>query len=252
MWDLNHLRVYISFCVYNSTEWSTWSNISQNQNVTLSLNPLFSFHFYLAAIFQHLGWLSSLRSLKQSSKVVCNLKMSISVFDNLAAIFSHFRWFVLLRSLCQSSEVECNPKTSISFFDDFLAISFCILVDFCCLDCSPDHQKLNIIQKWAFIFWWFGGHFSHFRWLLLLRSLSRSSEIECNPKTSILFFWWFGSHFFTFQFHRLDCSANHQKLNVIQKEHFIFWWFFRGRAGIHHPSKIYLGKIYIPKFFTHF
>ena len=60
---------------------------------------------------------------------------------------------------------------------------------------------------------------------------NRSSEVECNPKTSILFFWlerggrWGLSP--------LTSRTDHQKLNVIQKqkfnEHFIFlvgegWW----------------------------
>ena len=48
----------------------------------------------------------------------------------------------------------------------------------------------------------------------------RSSEVECNPKMSILFFWlerggrWGSSP--------STSPANHQKLNVIQNEHFIF------------------------------
>ena len=55
----------------------------------------------------------------------------------------------------------------------------------------------------------------------------RSSEVECNLKMSILFFWlerggrWGSSP--------STSPANHQKLNVIQNEHFIFlavegWW----------------------------
>ena len=62
-----------------------------------------------------------------------------------------------------------------------------------------------------FIFLCFGQRF-------LLRLLSRSSEVECNPKMNILFFddlgglWIFCS----------DHSADHQKLNVIQKQTFYF------------------------------
>ena len=101
-----------------------------------------SIFFYLAAIFQHLEGFSSLGSLRWLSEVECNPKISISVFDDLTAI-SHFMQLASLRSLNQSSEVECNPK------------GFCISGNFCHLDCSANHQKLNVIQKWALVFWWY-------------------------------------------------------------------------------------------------
>ena len=149
----------------------------------------------------------------------------------------------------QSSEVERNPKMSISFF---------------CLerggrwDSSPltsptDHQKLNVIQKWAFHSlagegWWMGFESIDqpgwspeiesnpkigisFFWLETVGEMGfesidqpgRSSEVECNPKMSISFYWlergcrWGSSP--------LTSPANHQKLNINQKWalHFFGW-----------------------------
>ena len=82
----------------------------------------------------------------------------------------------------QSSEVECNPKMSILFFWLERGGRW---------GSSPstspaDHQKLNVIQKWAFYFFDWRG------WQMGFESIDqpgRSSEVECNPKMSILFFW---------------------------------------------------------------
>ena len=78
----------------------------------------------------------------------------------------------------QSSEVECNPKMSISFFWLERGGGW---------GSSPstspsNHQKLNTIQKRAFYFlagegWWMG--------FKSINQPDRSSEVECNPKTSI-------------------------------------------------------------------
>ena len=144
-----------------------------------------------------------------------------------------------------SLEVEHNPK--IEHFIFWLQRG-------CGWGLSPstspaDHQKLNVIQNWAFYFlagegWWtgfesidqpgwlsedernpkmsissydnLGGLFSHFTQILLLQSLSWSSEIEHNPKLSISFFDDLGDLFcITVDFCCLDHLANHQKLNVI-------------------------------------
>ena len=99
---------------------------------------------------------------------------------------------------------------------------------------SPtDHQKLNVIQKWAFYIlagegWWKG--------LEPIDQPSRSSEVECNPKRSILFFWverggrwgWSPS----------TIPANHQKLNVIQKWAFYFfdWREVADGVRVHWPA----------------
>ena len=84
---------------------------------------------------------------------------------------------------------------------------------------SPaNHQKLNIIQKQAFNFFFTGGV-----WWMGFESIDppgRSSEVKCNPKMSILFFWlerggrWGSSP--------STSPANHQKLNIIQNKHLIF------------------------------
>ena len=89
--------------------------------------------------------------------------------------------------LSQSSEVECNPKMNILFFDYLGGGNFFI--------------------------------FLHFGRCSLLRSLGQSSEVEHNPKMNILFFDHLGGLFLFFcilvNIHHSDCSANHQKLNVI-------------------------------------
>ena len=109
--------------------------------------PYLKQHF----IFSHFDQLLSPGSLGQSSEVKCNPKMSISLFDDLGGLLSHFGQLLFLGLLSQSSEVEHNPKTSISSYED-LGAFFHISVDFCHSDRSADHQKLNIIQKWAFHF----------------------------------------------------------------------------------------------------
>ena len=114
----------------------------------------------------------------------------------------------------RSSEVERNPKMSISFFwlerGGRWGSS---------LSTSPaDHQKLNVIQKWAFYF------LTRERWQTGFESIDQpgqSSEVERNPKMSILNFWlerggWRGSS-------PLNSLADHQKLNVIQKWAFYFF-----------------------------
>ena len=129
----------------------------------------------------------------------------------------------------QSSEVECNPKMSILFFwqerDGRWGSS---------PSTSPaDHQKLNIIQKWAFHFFGWRGVADGVR---VHQQPSQSSEVECNPKTSISFLWlerggrWGLSP--------LTSPADHQKLNVIQKWAFYFFG-WRGVADgvwVHQPA----------------
>ena len=114
----------------------------------------------------------------------------------------------------RSSEVECNPKTSILYFWLERGGRW---------GSSPstspaDHQKLNIIQKQAFYFLAGEG------WEMGFESIdqpSRSSEVEHNPKMSILFFWlerggrWGSSP--------STSPADHQKLNIIQKQAFYFF-----------------------------
>ena len=108
----------------------------------------------------------------------------LSHFGGKRGLFSHFSQLSSLRWLGQSSEVECNPKLSISFFDDL------------------------------------GGLFLHFS---QLSSLSQSLEVEHNPKMSISFFDDVGGLFHILvDFHHLDHSTDHQKLNIIQKPTFHF------------------------------
>ena len=88
---------------------------------------------------------------------------------------------------------------SISFLNDLGGLFCHILINFYCSDCLTDHQKLNIIQKQAFYFLVTQGAYFHISgWLLLLGSLSQSSEVECNPKTRHFIFWWLRGPFFAF------------------------------------------------------
>ena len=85
----------------------------------------------------------------------------------------------------QSSEVERNPKMSILFFWLDRGGGWCSSPS-----TSPaNHQKLNVIQKRAFYFLAGEG------WQMGFKSIDQpgqSSEVECNPKMSILFFSWRG------------------------------------------------------------
>ena len=91
------------------------------------------------------------------------------------------------------------------------------------IDQSGQHQKLNVIQKWAFhIFGWREVPDEvrvHQPAWLIIRS-------EHNPKRSISFYWlerggrWALSP--------LTSQADHQKLNVIKKSAFHFF----GRRGV--------------------
>ena len=142
-------------------------------------------------------------------------------------------WWMGLESIDQPrrlSEVDCNPKTSIWFFWLERGGRW---------GWSPstspaNHQKLNVIQKWAFYFLagegWRTGSES-------FDQPGRSSEIERNPKLSILFSWLErggreGSSPST-------SPANHQKLNVIQKWAFNFYG-WRGLVDgfrVHWPAQ---------------
>ena len=126
---------------------------------------------------------------------------------------------------------------------------------------SPsDHQKLNVIQKWAFYIFgcrgvaegvwvhrpaqpiirsWMKSKNEHFIllggewWQMGFESINqtgRSSEVERNPKKSILFFWlkrgggWGSSP--------STSPADHKKLNIIQKWAFHFLMERGGRWGL--------------------
>ena len=130
-----------------------------------------------------------------------------------------------------SSEVEHNPKSSILFFSLERGGRWGSSP----LSSPADHQKLNVIQKWAFYFLAAEG------WQMGFESIiqpSQSSEVERNPKVSILYFWLErGDRWGSSPSTRL---ADHQKLNVIQKwAYHIFGW--RGvmdRVQVHWPARL--------------
>ena len=129
----------------------------------------------------------------------------------------------------QSSEVERNRKTSISY----LCLEKGGRQGSSPLNSLADHQKLNVIQKWAFYFLTGEGWQRGFK---SINQPGRSSEIERNPKMSILFFWlerggrWVPSP--------LTSLGDDQKLKVIQKWAFYFFG-WRGLADgfrVHWPA----------------
>ena len=182
----------------------------------------------------------------------------------------------------RSSEVECNPKMSISYFwlergdgqgsspstspadhQKLNTIQKSSILFFSLerggrwgsspLSSPADHQKLNVIQKWAFYFLAEEG------WQMGFESIiqpSRSSEVERNPKMSILYFWlergdrWGSSPSTSpgssevgyFWLERgdgqgsspLTSPADNQKLNEIQKWAFIF---LANGVWVHRPAR---------------
>ena len=164
-------------------------------------------------------------------------------------------WWMEFESIDQpgwSPEIESNPIIGISFFwlktgggwglnpltspadHQKLNVIQKWAFHFFCLDrggawglsplTSPtDHQKLNVIQKWAF------HSLAGDRWQMGFESIDQpgqSSEVEHNPKMSTSFFWlerggrWDSSS--------STSPADHQKLNIIQKWAFHFFWLERG------------------------
>ena len=132
------------------------------------------------------------------------------------------RWQMGFESINQpgwSSEVEHNPKRSISFYWLERAGRWGLSP----LTSPADHQKLNIIKKWAFHFFgWRGvvnGVWIHRPAQLIIRS-------EHNPKRSISFYWlqrgggWGLSP--------STSPADHQKLNIITKMSISLFWLERG------------------------
>ena len=130
----------------------------------------------------------------------------------------------------QSSEVKCNPKMSILFFWLEMGGRWG--------SSSPtspgDHQKLNVIQKWAFYFLAGEGRWTGFE---SIDQPSQSSEVKHNPKMRILFFWLERDG-------RQGLSpaaspANHQKLNIIQKWAFYFfdWRGVVDGIRVHRPAR---------------
>ena len=147
------------------------------------LNVIQKWAFYfLAGEGRWLGF-ESIDQPSQSSEVKHNPKMRILFF------WTGEGWWTGFESIDlpgQSSEVKCNPKMSILFFWLEMGGRWG--------SSSPtspgDHQKLNVIQKWAFYFLAGEG------WQMGFKSIDQpgwSSEVECNPKMRILFFGWRGA-----------------------------------------------------------
>ena len=113
-----------------------------------------------------------------------------------------------------SSEVEHDQKMSISFFwlerGDEWGLSPSTSL--------ADHQKLNVIQKWAF-------HFIGRRGVIdgvwVHWPVWPTSEVEHNPKSSTSFYWLENAG--RWGLSPLTSPADHQKLNIIKKWAFHFF-----------------------------
>ena len=107
----------------------------------------------------------------------------------------------------QSSEIEHNQNMCISFFWQETGGGWGSSP----LTSPADHQKLNVMQKWAFHFIGWRGVADEVQVHQSARQIIRS---ERNPKMSISFYWlergggWGLSP--------LTSPANHQKLNIIK------------------------------------
>ena len=98
-------------------------------------------------------WQMGFESIDQpgwSSEGKCNPKMSISFF-----LAWEGRWmgFESIDQPGWSPEIESNPKIGISFFWLETGGRWCLNP----LTSPADHQKLNVIQKWAFHFFGWRG-----------------------------------------------------------------------------------------------
>ena len=134
------------------------------------------------------------------------------------------------------------------------------------IDQSGQHQKLNVIQKWAFHFLGCRGvadgvqvHQSARqiirsarnlktsislilageRWWMGFESIdqpSQSSEVERNPKSSISFYWLERAG--RWGLSPMTSPADHQKLNIIKKWafHFIGWRRVMDGVWVHRPA----------------
>ena len=144
------------------------------------------------------------------------------------------RWQMGFESINQpgwSSEVEHNPKRSISFYWLERAGRWGLSP----LTSPADHQKLNIIKKWAF-------HFFGWRGVVNGVWIHRPAQLiikrEHNPKRSISFYWlqrgggWGLSP--------STSPADHQKLNIIKKWafHFFGWRGVVNGVWVHQPAQL--------------
>ena len=122
----------------------------------------------------------------------------------------HFSRRFLLGSLSQSSEVEHNPKMNILFFDNLGGL-FCFLTfrsTFFAQIVWPIIRSWTYSKNKHFIFQWLRGHFSFFCVLV---------NVFC-----------------------LDCLANHQKLNVIQK-----WTFYFSMTSVAFFGFLHFGQCFM-------
>ena len=171
--------ILVDFCHSDYSANHQKLNIIQNEHfIFWWLRGLF-FAFWLTFIAK-IAWLI-IRSWKES-------KMSIWIFDDLAGLFFHFGWLLSLRLT------------------------------------QPIIRRLNIIQKWAFHFMMTGDLFLHFGQLSLAKIAWLIIRSWKESKMSIWFFDDLEGLFlhFAVDFCHSDYSANHQKLNIIQKWAFHF------------------------------
>ena len=182
---------------------------SARQIIRSERNPKMSISFYWLERAGRWG-LSSSNSLTNHQKLNVTQKWAFLIFGWSGVVNEvQVHWPVW-----PTSDVECNTKMSISLFWLKRGGGWGSSP----LTSPANHQKLNVIQKWAF-------HFLGWRGVVDGVSVHRpawpTSEVECNTKMSISCFWlerrggWGLSPF--------TSMADHQKLNKIQKWAFYFF-----------------------------
>ena len=161
----------------------------------------------------------------QSLEVKHNPKSSISFFGWRGVangVWVHQPAWLIIRG-------EHNPKSSISFYWLERGGRWVLSA----LTSQAGHQKLNIIQKWAFNFFDRRGVAEGVQVHQLAQPIIRS---ECNPKMSISFFW--QERGGRWGLSPLTSLAYHQKLNKIQKWafHFFGWRGVADGVRVHTPA----------------
>ena len=173
------------------------------------------------------GWgLSPLTSPADHQKLNVMQKVAFHFFGGREVVDGvrvHQPAWLIIRS-------KLNPKRSISFYWLERAGRWTLSQ----LTSFADHQKLNVIENWAFHFYGWRGVADEVQVHQSARQIIRS---ERNPKMSISFYWlergggWGLSP--------LTSPADHQKLNVIQKRafHFIGWRGVVDGVWVHHSAR---------------
>ena len=166
----------------------------------LRLNIIWAFHFLLRGPFLHHQKPMKLNIIqKWAFHFLMTFLMVLGAFFFwcFGAFFTF--WLTFVAQIAQPNHQKLNVIQKWEYMFWWLwGPFFAFWLTFVAKITQPINQKLKVIQKWAFDFWWLRGPFSHFGWPLSLRLLGWSSEVECNPKMRIYVLMAKGAFFFAF------------------------------------------------------